>query len=318
MSAQIAPYLAAQQIAETTDAAETEHALKTLWLATSFTTADNGKRFEALHRRRNLRRLGVSFCYCNWPSETTFGELPFVRQQFVLASSGSSKIGRKETVVDRSQTCIIPADASAGFLCGAEYQQLGFRIPAEALETSLTSLLGALPRGQLRFSQAPLKGANFERLRRFALTFADEVGDPQMPAVLLDELEDTFLAYFLTFNDHSHRERLLEPPTTAAPRHIAMVEEYIAANWDRPFTVEDIARVTGISARSIYATFSRYRGYGPKTFQRQVRLNKARDLLRQGRHDVATISRLCGFASAGRFARYYRAAFGELPSETRR
>jgi AraC-like DNA-binding protein len=318
MVSQIASYLAAQQVIETTSAAQAEHALKTLWLATSFTTSGNDRSFHALNRKRNLKRFGMSFCYYSCASETTFGELPFVRQQFILAGSGSSKIGRRETIVDPSQTCIIPAGAAASLIYSADHQQLIFRIPTETLVTSLTSMLGALPRGPLRFSQAPLKDASFERLRRFALTLADEASDPQIPAVLIDELEDTFLAYFLTCNDHSYRGQLLEPPAQAAPRHVTMVEEYIAANWDKPFTVEDIARITDISARTIYATFSLHRGYGPKTFLRQVRLNKARELLRQGRYDVATVARMCCFPSAGRFARYYRAAFGELPSDTRR
>ncbi len=318
MSSIIAPYLKAQQVVDASNSEEAEHALKTYWNAKSFNTPEGGRGFRSIGRKRRLKRFDMAYCYYNRPSETCFGELPFVRQQFVLGGSGNSVVGRREFSISTTQTCTLAANASTKLSYSAEYQQLIFRIPVETLETFSTVLLGARPRHRLYFNPVPLAGQRLERLRRFALIFAEEAGDPDLPSVLADELEDTFLTYFLTCNENSYRDRLLEPPASTTPRHVAMVEEHIVANWDKPFTIEDISAFTGVAARTIYATFKQYRGYGPKAFLRQTRLNKARELLQQGRYDVATVARMCCFPSTGRFARYYRAAFGELPSDTRR
>ena len=48
-------------------------------------------------------------------------------------------------------------------------------------------------------------------------------------------------------------------------------------NMSNPGLVEQIAREFDMSARTIYTTFKQHRGYGPKTFLRQTRLNKARE-----------------------------------------
>jgi transcriptional regulator GlxA family with amidase domain len=150
------------------------------------------------------------------------------------------------------------------------------------------------------------------------MLLVDEVRRPETPDLVVTELKDTFLMQFLAGNDHNHRDKLFETPKQATPRSVQLVEEYIVANWDKPFTIEQIAREFGIAGRTIYATFKQHRGYGPKTFLRQTRLNKARELLRRSSMDVATVAKLCGFANAGHFAHYYRAAFGELPSNTAR
>jgi transcriptional regulator GlxA family with amidase domain len=163
-----------------------------------------------------------------------------------------------------------------------------------------------------------VSGAHFDRLRRFLMLLVDEISRPETPHLVIAELEDTFLMQFLAGNDHNHRNTLFEAPKQSAPRSVQRVEEYIAANWDKPFTIEQIAREFDMSARTIYATFKQHRGYGPKTFLRQTRLNKARELLRKSGMDVATVAKLCGFSNAGHFAHYYRTAFGELPSSTAR
>ena len=67
-----------------------------------------------------------------------------------------------------------------------------------------------------------------------------------------------------------------------------------------------------------FSSTKQHRGYGPKTFLRQTRLNKAHELLRKSSMDIATVAKLCGFSNAGHFAHYYRATLGELPSSTAR
>jgi AraC-like DNA-binding protein len=297
-----------------------EHMLRTQWLVRKFRTNESGSAFRAVGRRQGLRGFLISECEYSADAEVEFDGLPFVRQQFAVKenTTGSARVGRQEFRVDASTSCVVPANVENVMRYPAGHRELIVRIPPETLETKLTSLIGVLPRSTLRFSSGPVRGAHFDRLRRFLMLLVDEMARPETPHLVITELEDTFLMQFLAGNEHNHHHKLLETPKQATPRIIRLVEEYIVANWDKPFTIEEVAREFGMAVRTIYATFKQHRGYGPKTFLRQTRLNKARELLRKSSMDVATVAKLCGFSNAGHFAHYYRAAFGELPSSTAR
>jgi AraC-like DNA-binding protein len=314
----IARYLADHPVIDTHDAGEMEDALKSRWQAKSFTTRDSSKRFHSLGRFSALDRLTVSFGYYRAGALLDFNGVPTVRQHFVVGGAGVMNIQRKNFVLDPSNSCVIPPNVENAWEFGDRYQHITVRISQANIDSMLTNLIGVSPRGGMQFKLSPASGPHFEQLCRFALLLTDEVSRPETSMVFIRELEDAFLTQFLVANDHNHREALAAKSRSATPKQVQFVEDYIVANWDKPFTIEDVARLTDVSARTIYATFSQHRGYGPATFLRQVRLNKARELLQQGRYSISTVARMCAFPSAGRFARYYRAAFGELPSDTRR
>jgi AraC-like DNA-binding protein len=286
--------------------------------ARSFATQDTREAFHSLARHRPLNGLSISFGYYRSAARSDFDGVPVVRQHFIISGSATANIRRKDFVHDQSNSCVIPPDLEATLEFSGSYQHVTFRIPTSTLESALTNLTGVLPLGGLKFRLLPANGPLFEQLRRFALILTDEAGRPETSSIFVRELEDAFLTQFLLANDHNHREALTIESKSAAPKQVQFVEDYIVANWDKAFTVEDLARTSGVSARTIYATFRQYRGYGPKTFLRQTRLNKARDLLLNTGTDVATVAKLCGFSNTGHFARYYRSAFGELPSNTGR
>jgi AraC-like DNA-binding protein len=97
---------------------------------------------------------------------------------------------------------------------------------------------------------------------------------------------------------------------------VRQVEEYIATNWNTPFDIEEIASLTGMSARSIYRAFKRTRGYSPKAFARQRRLQQARLLLEEDPRDqnVTSVAFACGYTDASHFSREFSKAYGEAPS----
>jgi transcriptional regulator GlxA family with amidase domain len=74
--------------------------------------------------------------------------------------------------------------------------------------------------------------------------------------------------------------------------------------------------ITGVSARVLFRSFRQHRGCTPMEFAKQVRLNQARRMLAEPGASVTAVAYACGFFSTGHFARAYREAFGELPSET--
>ena len=126
------------------------------------------------------------------------------------------------------------------------------------------------------------------------------------------------LIAFLTANPHNFTDALERDQPRPAPWQVRRVEEYIAANWNRPITVEALAAAAGASARSIFKAFRDSRSCSPMAFVKSVRLQHARRILQQPDSATTVVSTAfaCGFLNPGHFARDYRLAFGELPSET--
>jgi PAS domain S-box-containing protein len=97
------------------------------------------------------------------------------------------------------------------------------------------------------------------------------------------------------------------------------VVRHIEANWNKPLSIADVAREHGVSARSIHKYFAA-KGTTPMNYIKRMRLERARGRLGSptAKTSVTGVAFECGFTNLGHFARDYRQAFGELPSETLR
>ena len=84
--------------------------------------------------------------------------------------------------------------------------------------------------------------------------------------------------------------------------------------------VADLARATGVSARTLFRAYARHRGAPPMASLRRSRLEEVRRRLQAGATgDSVTAAALDhGFSHLGRFAGYYERCFGERPSDTLR
>ena len=107
-------------------------------------------------------------------------------------------------------------------------------------------------------------------------------------------------------------------PATALLSHVRRTEEFIEANWDRVIDLDELVQLTGVSTRTLSRAFRSHRGYSPREFAKQVRLKHAKRMLGDAipGTSVTAVAFACGFGNLGHFARDYREAFGELPSET--
>lgn len=139
--------------------------------------------------------------------------------------------------------------------------------------------------------------------------------------VLAAQYEEMLLTAMLTCLPHSC-SRLLEtlPAPQSVPRVVRLAEEYIKANTERPLRLNDLARETGMSVRSVQAAFKRYRGYTPTEFLRRCRLHKARRMLQHPGPEttILSVAFACGFASQSNFCKCYRREFGERAMDTLR
>ena len=84
-----------------------------------------------------------------------------------------------------------------------------------------------------------------------------------------------------------------------------------------PFDVENIADRVGISARQVERLFREQIGKRPQAFYLQLRVAKARTLLRQTLNSIQAVALECGFASTSHFCHAYKRVFGLAPMEER-
>jgi len=105
-----------------------------------------------------------------------------------------------------------------------------------------------------------------------------------------------------------------------APHFVRRAEDYIRHHHAEPLSIEKLALVAGVSARTLFAGFRNFRRVTPMAYLKAFRLDKARRVLQSGevsgKAGVTKVALDIGFAHLGRFAQDYRVRFGELPSAT--
>ena len=78
-----------------------------------------------------------------------------------------------------------------------------------------------------------------------------------------------------------------------------------------------IAERVGVSRRQLERLFKRYLEAVPSQYYLELRLQRARQLLRSTRQSIVQIGLACGFASGPHFSSAYRNRFGATPREDR-
>jgi AraC-like DNA-binding protein len=96
--------------------------------------------------------------------------------------------------------------------------------------------------------------------------------------------------------------------------HVARAVRWIRDNYRRPFRVEEVARLSGMSVSAFYRNFQAVTAMSPIQFQKQIRLQEARLLLATHPTDIARVGHRVGYDSASQFSREYRRQFGAPPS----
>ena len=86
---------------------------------------------------------------------------------------------------------------------------------------------------------------------------------------------------------------------------------------EEPREIRAIAAAVDVSCRQVERLFMRHLQRPPRAYYRELRLERARALLRQTTRPIMDIALACGFASASHFGRCYRAAYGCTPGDDR-
>ena len=138
----------------------------------------------------------------------------------------------------------------------------------------------------------------------------------QAPGPLLDQflgtVEDQLLTALVLASGAPAR-----PLASGGRRHLDALHEWLTNHHGPGVTATDMARGIGLSIRQLQAITRDGLGVTPLDLLREVRLVRARELLRAADPEAVTVAHVaheCGFVHLGRFSAAYRRRFGETPS----
>lgn len=121
------------------------------------------------------------------------------------------------------------------------------------------------------------------------------------------------------FAKFSPEEEVNELPGNASDLDVQFmkkVKEIIEMNLSNSgFTVDDLAAALNMSRSGFFKKLKNLTDQAPNTIIRNVRLNKAAELLWENHHNVAEISYITGFSDVKYFRKLFKKRFGCTPSE---
>lgn len=97
--------------------------------------------------------------------------------------------------------------------------------------------------------------------------------------------------------------------TPRVRRLLHFVEEHLGA----PFSLDEWARATGVSPRTLDRLVRRELGVAPGAYVRRRRLARATQYLRESERSVTEVAFACGFTDSNYFARAFRREHGRSP-----
>jgi AraC-like DNA-binding protein len=97
--------------------------------------------------------------------------------------------------------------------------------------------------------------------------------------------------------------------------HVSRAIAWIRDNYAEPMRIDNLARLSGMSASSFHRHFRAVTAMSPLQFQKRIRLQHARSLLVARPGDIAGVGHHVGYDSPSQFNREYRRLFGAPPGQ---
>lgn len=243
----------------------------------------------------------------------------------IAGTVGSEHRGALTVATPRRAAVYRPTGPARAGYWAADCRTLNVKLDRAAVESELEAMLGRPVRGPIRFGSTldttHGAGLTWARMVNLLRTELDNPGSALLQPLVAERYWHGLVSGLLMAVDHQYVDALTAHVRPIRPRTVRRAIEVMEADPARPFTTAELARIAGVSVRSLQEGFRRHVGASPMTYLQQVRLSYAREELRHpqpGRDTVADIAHGWGFGHLGRFAAAYRDRYGESPSATLR
>jgi transcriptional regulator GlxA family with amidase domain len=102
-----------------------------------------------------------------------------------------------------------------------------------------------------------------------------------------------------------------------APPKLVEATTLMESNIEEPIPLEEMAALLSISRRQLERLFKGNLDCSPSRYYLRLRLNRARQLLKQTALSIIEVASLCGFVSTPHFSKCYRTHLGITPRDER-
>lgn len=249
----------------------------------------------------------------------------FYLLQMVIEGEETLRYGRREFQLRPGVIAVIGPDVQLKKTSPAGTRKLLIKIDRTLLEQTCTQHLGHSMRTPLNFQvELPLtcgRGSSLANLIAFLSEQVLVTNSMYHSPLMLANLENMVATSLLLSQESNYFEELSSPVPAISPGFVKRVADYIETYADQPLSVDDLAAYAGVSTRSLFAGFKKYRNTTPMALLRYVRMKRAHAELIAPKTSSVTVTEVAlnwGFAHLGRFTADYRKIFGESPSETLR
>ncbi|MEN6324886.1 MAG: AraC family transcriptional regulator [Syntrophomonas sp.] len=108
---------------------------------------------------------------------------------------------------------------------------------------------------------------------------------------------------------------IAEKRVSSANPNIERTIEYLHDNYQAHFSLQDVAHVANLSPYHFLRLFKNQTGKTPYAYLLDIKIEKAKVLLRSKKHTVTEVCFLCGFNNTSHFATLFKRKVGLSPSD---
>jgi AraC family transcriptional regulator len=222
----------------------------------------------------------------------------------------------------KGDVSLTPANVPSYFRWESDDSCLQIRIASQFIQNVARETISA--------SHGQVNATNPDRLE---LRLEFQTRDPQLEAIgmmLLAELKQenpggklyveslsNVLAIHLLRQYTAPSSRLIVNESGLSERQILQIVEYINEHLHQDIKLADLATLLGISESHLSHRFKQSIGMAPYQYLLQQRIERAKQLLKEGDRSITDIAFLCGFNSHSHLSKQFRQLMGITPKQYR-
>jgi|SRR5690554_657726 len=245
----------------------------------------------------------------------------FLLLQMPIRGSEEISIGGERVLCTPKNFGIINSSVKSKIRHSSDTEKLIVRIDQRLIDRCCQQVLGYTINKNVEFSPLmPLDNNLYcEWVQMISWIYGVASMNGSLSSVLTSQIESCLVNVLLSTQINNYSEEIHNDAVLVSPSFIKKVEEYVQENAQKPITINDMAEYSGVSCRSLFNGFKKYKNVTPMRYLKEIRLQKVYEDLKSGqvgRDTVTEIAFKWGFSHLGHFSQDYKRRFYEAPSDT--
>lgn len=126
------------------------------------------------------------------------------------------------------------------------------------------------------------------------------------------ERESEFISTIGLLIARHNKNHIVLQPLGKEPHYVNLIRDYLKSHYAEDVSLSKLASVTNLSPFYLLRVFRKQVGCPPHEYQTQVRIARARKLIRKG-HSISEVALEAGFFDQSHFSRHFKRIVGMSP-----